>query len=267
MSFALTSPAASPLAASAIAAPPRIRDAIADAARQGNVSFDYLLAQARLESGLDPSARAKTSSAAGLFQFIESTWLQTMQREGALPPGASRADVLAMRYDPAMASQMAAALAGENRAGLKASLGREPDHAELYLAHFLGLGGAQTMLGADPSSSAAALMPEAARANRAIFYDNGAERSVGDVLGVIRERMDAAKAQGDAGLPPLAASDSRRAYRTYAGAPMPAHPDTPRRPSMAETLRSAFAGSEQALSAGAQQRVNRAYARISALGL
>ncbi len=261
----------SPLAASVLAAPPQVRSAIADAAQRGNVSFDFLLAQARMESGLDPLARAKTSSAAGLFQFIDSTWLSTVQKHGGAAEGMSREQVLAMRYDPHMAAQMAAALASDNKAGLRATLGREPDHAELYIAHFLGLGGAQKLLSADPSASAAALFPQAAKANRAIFYDNGEARSVGEVLGVIRERMDAAKAQGDGGYPEV--SPSRRAFAPYAStvlaqpAGAPDAPDAPRRASMAETLRSAFAGSEHTLAPAAHHRVARAYSRLNALGL
>ncbi len=46
------------------------------------VDFSYLLAQARIESGLDPSAQARTSSASGLFQFIDQTWLSTLDRHG-----------------------------------------------------------------------------------------------------------------------------------------------------------------------------------------
>ncbi len=264
MSIAVFSEQVSPLAASTVAAPPQIRTAIANAAQRENVSFDYLLAQARLESGLDPSARAKTSSAAGLFQFIESTWLTTMDRHGGARDGVQRQDVLAMRYDPATASQMAAALAGENRTGLKTSLGREPDHAELYLAHFLGLGGARTMLSADPATSAAALLPEAAKANRAIFYDNGSARNVGEVIGVIRDRMDAAKAQGAAAPPPI--SSSQRAFAAHTADALPNAPN-PRRASMAETLRSAFAGSEHTLPPAAHDRVNRAYSRLAGLGL
>ncbi len=265
MSVAVNSPQVSPLAASVVAAPPQVHSAIAQAAQRGNVSFDYLLAQARMESGLDPSARAKTSSAAGLFQFIDSTWLNTMQKHGGMPQGMSRDAVLAMRYDPQMASQMAAALASDNRAGLRTTLGREPDHAELYLAHFLGLGGAQKMLAADPSASAATLFPEAARANRAIFYDNGAARSVGEVVGVIRERMDAAKAQGNGGFSPIA--PGQRAFSTFANAPHAPASEEPRRASMADTLRSAFAGSEHTLSPAAHGRVTKAYARLNALGM
>ena len=71
-----------------------------------------------------------------------------------------------MRYDPDASAMMAAELASDNRADLSGLLGREPDAAELYLAHFLGSGGAReflTALNTDPSQSAAAVAPKAAR--------------------------------------------------------------------------------------------------------
>jgi len=178
-----------------------VQGAIARAATRTGVDFDYLLAQARLESGLDPSAKAQTSSASGLYQFIDSTWLRTLDRHGAkhgmdwadaaiAPNGrvadtATRQQLLSLRYDADASSLMAAELTRENAAGLRSSLGRDAEPAELYLAHFLGLGGAQKFLGAlgsDPEQSAAALMPQAARANRSIFYNGGSPRSVGEVM-------------------------------------------------------------------------------------
>ena len=80
-----------------------VRAAIARAARATGVDFGYLLAQARLESRLDPGARAGTSSAAGLYQFTAGTWLQTLGRHGdehGLDFPSSRAEALALRFDP-----------------------------------------------------------------------------------------------------------------------------------------------------------------------
>lgn len=59
-----------------------VEQAIANAAQRTGVDFDFLLAQARVESAMDPEARARASSATGLYQFIESTWLETMKRHG-----------------------------------------------------------------------------------------------------------------------------------------------------------------------------------------
>src|SRR3546814_1987545 len=47
------------------------------------VDFAYLVAQAGQESGFRPDAQASGSSARGLFQFIDSTWLQMVRDHGA----------------------------------------------------------------------------------------------------------------------------------------------------------------------------------------
>src|ERR1700730_14079523 len=56
--------------------------AIRQASQATGTSFNYLLATAQVESGLNPHAGAPTSSARGLFQFIEQTWLATMKDAG-----------------------------------------------------------------------------------------------------------------------------------------------------------------------------------------
>ena len=48
-------------------------DAIRDASKRSGVDFKFMLAKAQTESSFDPSAKARTSSASGLYQFIEST--------------------------------------------------------------------------------------------------------------------------------------------------------------------------------------------------
>ena len=203
------------------AAQGNVRGAIARAAQSSGVDFSYLLAQARLESSLNPNARAATSSATGLYQFTDATWLHTLRRHGgalnAATPGfsslgndplasfsdpAARQRLLAMRYDPQISATMAAHLAADNQATLTTRLGRTPDASEMYLAHFLGADGAVKFLGAlaqDPSQSAAALNPKAAASNRAIFFDaSGNARSLGQVMDLLRGRMaNAMQADGD----------------------------------------------------------------------
>ena len=197
--------------------PDRVRSAIANAAAQTGNSFDFLLAQARIESHLNPTAHAGTSTARGLYQFTEGSWLKALERHGgdhglggaqaAILGGAARnpvqrAAILALRNDPTASSLMAGELANDNRASLTAHLGRSPNGAELYLAHFLGADGANRFLdtlAASPQASAAALLPQAAGANRAIFYDgSGAPRSVAAVMQTIAKRFDSAMIAGDA---------------------------------------------------------------------
>jgi len=256
-----------------------VQSAIARAAAATGVDFTYLLAQARLESGLDPQARARTSSARGLYQFTGSTWLNTLDRHGAelgLGGGAHdpalRAQLLALRQDPQASALMAGELANDNRTFLYNTLGRDPDNAELYLAHFLGpdaAGRFLSALAADPAQSAAALLPKAAAANHAIFFAGAAPRSVGQVMDLLRSRLDAAMAApGDAGLaaPPVIAANPgivsggpiAREFAKAAAATPPLAQS-----SMADTLQTAFGGGDGTVPAN----VRDAYDRIRALGL
>lgn len=213
-----------------------VEAAIANAARATSVDFDYLLAQAEVESALNPAARAGTSSATGLYQFIDSTWLSTMKKHGprfglgaiaddiALTPsgGAYVADpsrreaILALRNDPHTASLMAAGLAEDNRTHLMPILGRQPNHSELYLAHFLGAGSAGRFLSelqTDPGQSAPALFARPAAANRAIFYGtDGSPRSLAQVMDVIGGKLERALGRASDGqVPRLARADYAQA--------------------------------------------------------
>ena len=140
--------------------------AIRQAAQATGTSFQYLLATAQVESGLNPQAGASTSSARGLFQFIEQTWLATMKQSGtslgygqyadAITKTASgkyevqdptmRSAILKLRNDPAANAAMAGAFTKENTTLLSQKLGRTPSEGELYIAHFLGVGGAAKLI-------------------------------------------------------------------------------------------------------------------------
>ena len=77
-----SSPSIDQAGASAASTPDRVRAAISNAAVRTGNNFDFLLAQARIESHLNPTARAGTSSARGLYQFTEGSWLKTLERHG-----------------------------------------------------------------------------------------------------------------------------------------------------------------------------------------
>lgn len=177
--------------------PDAVRAAIRRAADATGVNFSLLVETARRESALNPTARAGTSSATGLFQFIESTWLDMMRRHGAshglgaqaqaLQQGASaetRREILALRNDPEISARMAAELARENAQTLQARLGRAPNAGELYAAHVMGSGGALRLIEAaqQGAPSAAAIFPREAAANRGLFYVNGEPRSAQALL-------------------------------------------------------------------------------------
>jgi hypothetical protein len=198
----------------------RVTAAIQLASARTGVQFDYLLNQARIESSLNPNAQARTSSAAGLFQFIEQTWLGTMKQHGAehgmgwaadaiqrgrnghyyVADPALRRQILDLRRQPEAASAMAAAYASDNGHYLQSRLGRPAEPVDLYLAHFLGAAGAARFLrahDADPSASAAAMLPAAARANRPVFFNrDGSARSFAEIRAHFAERLGGSSSEG-----------------------------------------------------------------------
>ncbi len=182
-----------------------VEAAIQRASNATGVDFGFLLGTAHRESGFNPRARAPTSSAAGLFQFTEQTWLATVKRFGSrygyarytdmIQQGANgryfvaggaeaRRAVMDLRLDPHAASLMAGELTSMQASYLRGRIGREPTAGELYAAHFLGPQGAGRLIEAvrsNPNGSAAALFPDAAAANRSIFYRQGRAATVAEV--------------------------------------------------------------------------------------
>lgn len=199
----------------------RVQNAIASAASSTGVDFHYLYHQAKVESGLNPNARASTSSASGLYQFTSQTWLATVKQHGgehgldwaanAITRGsngryyvaddATRQQILALRSNPEMSAAMAGEYASDNQDYLQAKLGRGTSSVDLYMAHFLGPAGATRFLSArdqDGGQSAAAVMPTAARANHWVFYNkDGSARSLDDVYARFAARFG--KSEGGAG--------------------------------------------------------------------
>jgi hypothetical protein len=190
----------------------RIAGAIKQAASTTGTSFEYLLATAKMESDFNPKAGASTSSAHGLYQFIDQTWLGTVKEAGTQfgygkyadaitksPSGsysvsnpAARTAIMKLRDDPAAASSMAAVLTQSNSFKLTGKIGRRPTDGELYMAHFMGVGGAAKLISNaedNPNATAARLFPNAAAANRSMFYDrSGRARSVSEVYSVLTAR-------------------------------------------------------------------------------
>jgi hypothetical protein len=166
------------LAALAQRAPTHIMHDIKKASMKTGVNFAYLVQQAEAESSFNPAAKAKTSSASGLYQFIEKTWLNMIEKHGAkhgiVTDGKTRGELLDLRNDPRAASLMAAEFANENKNFLQTHTKGEVGSTELYFAHFLGAGQAAAFLNArqdNPLQKAAYLFPAAAKANRNVFYD------------------------------------------------------------------------------------------------
>ncbi len=183
---------------------PALATVLNRAGDRSGVDFDYLLQTAMRESSLNPNARAPTSSAVGLFQFIESTWLEVMKSDGprlgygeyanaiqqtgdgdfVVRDGGLRREILALREDPQISADLAAAFTRNNGEYLANRFGRQPSPGELYIAHFMGARGAERLFVAglnNPDQIAAEMFPRQARANRSIFYDSQGARTIREV--------------------------------------------------------------------------------------
>ena len=180
-----------------------VLNAIQSASASTGVDFSYLVQQAKAESSFNPEAKAKTSSASGLYQFIKSTWLDMVNRHGEKygidTDGMSKSEILDLRFDPEIASNMAAEFAAENKSYLERTWGGDVGSTELYFAHFMGAGGAGAFLKAkdeNPLRIGADLFPKAANANRNVFYDNdtGKPRTLAEIYNFFDKKF---AVQGD----------------------------------------------------------------------
>ncbi|MBV9549040.1 MAG: lytic transglycosylase domain-containing protein [Alphaproteobacteria bacterium] len=177
--------------------------ALQNAAARTGSDFNYLLGTAMRESGLKAAAQSATSSATGLFQFIDQTWLGLVKNHGAAHglgaqaaaitkgsdgryhAGSDKDAILALRKDPNVAALMAGEYARSTSATMSAALGRTVCGGELYAAHFLGPDAACKLIklaASDPGASAAAQFPAAAAANKSVFFHaDGSTKSVREV--------------------------------------------------------------------------------------
>ena len=225
----------------AISAPAQIAAALQNASAQTGADFNYLLNTAMRESSLNCSAKSSTSSACGLFQFTEQTWLSTMKKDGAslglgqyadritqdargryvVADPAARREILALRDDPQVSALMAGAYTTDSKDRLESNLGRSVSSGELYVAHFLGAGGATKLISAaedTPNARADLLFPQAAAANRSIFYtSSGTPKTVGEVYQNL-----VAKHQGGGELAPRPVLASSTQEAVAAAGAMPA---------------------------------------------
>ena len=147
-----------------------LRSRIQAAAQERGLDPDTLLRFAQAESSLDPNAKAKTSSARGLFQVINKTW----KEHG----GGNRNDINEQ-------IRVGADVVASNQQSFKRKFNREPSAAELYAYHVLGPTGAPQLLKADPNAPMQQVVsPEAYKAN-----PNWHGKTAGQVLGIYEKKM------------------------------------------------------------------------------
>ena len=164
---------------------------IVRASRVTQVDPVLLMAIADKESSFKTEIQAQTSSATGLYQFIEKTWLGVvrefgprygLEKEAALItagdlPSAQRVRILEMRRDPYLSAVLAGEMLKRDSLRIARRIGRNLTGGEVYLVHFLGPDGAERMIdevSKKPDTVAAELLPRPAAANKSIFYGAGA---------------------------------------------------------------------------------------------
>jgi hypothetical protein len=161
------------------------------AARLVQMDPVLLMAIADKESSFATEVQAKTSSATGLFQFIEKTWLGVVRDFGTKHglaqdaelargplPTSERTRILALRRDAYLSAVFAAEMLRRDALRIEKRVGRPLSGGEIYLVHFLGPDGTERLLeqvAAAPSAAAAEILPKPAEANKSIFYKNSSD--------------------------------------------------------------------------------------------
>jgi len=169
-----------------------LAETVVRAAQATGVDPAYMMALADKESSLLPDNKARTSSAEGLFQFVEGTWLEVLRRYGPKHGYAAQAEaihfvqgrpvvsgshererILSLRRDPYLSALMIGEMISTHREILAGKVARDPSFAELYMAHFLSVQGASrfmALLSDKPGKSASNAFSRAAKARRSLFF-------------------------------------------------------------------------------------------------
>ena len=171
---------------------PRDLDAYIDEqAKLNGISPAALRAVIQAESGGKVDAQSKTSSAQGLMQLINRTFV----KGGGDPE---------KRKDPFENVRVGAKVLGEDAAALRKQLNRDVSPEELYATHVLGRGTGSRLLQADPSMTMAQALKAAdpknadkiISSNSKLFGDG--KKTVGEVMQTFSTKMASAVPVGTA---------------------------------------------------------------------
>jgi hypothetical protein len=182
------------------------------------VEFSFLMELAATESSFDPTSIAPKTTAAGLYQFKDETWLEAVRKYGKKygmgvyaahiedytdNAGNNRLRihdpvmyeyVLALRHNPRISALLAAEYVKHNRERLSDTLDREPGHTELYLTHLFGTTGAISFLKTlyeTPDRIADEIFPKAAKNNQAIFRPKRSKpRTVAEIYQMFQRKFN-----------------------------------------------------------------------------
>ncbi|WP_363349029.1 transglycosylase SLT domain-containing protein [Methylocystis echinoides] len=185
-----------------------IVERVVEAANRTEMDPALLMAIADKESNFHTTAKARTSSASGLFQFVEKTWMKALRDFGhrygraeeakaiaeEAAPRQQRAKILNLRNDPYLSAALAAEMLKKDSAKIAEKIGRPLTAGETYLIHFLGPEDTERFMKAmveSPAMSAAALLPKPARANKPIFYEQQGRRLKDRTVSEVHEAFEA----------------------------------------------------------------------------
>lgn len=162
-----------------------IKKLIVDNSKKAGMNPNIMLTMAAKESGMNPNAKAPTSTATGLYQFLNDTWRDVVKNYGS-KYGLTPAN--ANRLNPEHSTLMAAEYLKQNLAPIKQVKGNI-NATDAYLTHFLGPGGARKFLSANPSAPSSIMGDGVVKANSSIFTDGGRVRTVGEVYQVVAKQL------------------------------------------------------------------------------
>lgn len=163
-------------------------DTLMDASQATGVNFIELVAITSVESSFVSRSRSSFSRAAGLGQFIDSTWKATLRKHGKKYNLSTRTSKFNARANALMTAEHLK----DNRAYLEKRLKRNVQFSEVYMAHLLGAGGASKLLRGNLNRYAANLLPKAVRGNRDAFYKpNGKPRTVKEMRSYLDSKLKA----------------------------------------------------------------------------
>ena len=167
-----------------------MKKVITESAKRVGVDPNIALTFAAVESNLNPNARAGSSngthsSAAGLMQFLDGTWRESMAKYGAK----YGIDPSTPQTDPRAAALLGSELIKDNMKAIS-GVRPNPNATDAYFAHFLGAAGTRQFFSQDQNQPAAATMKEAAASNRPIFYDkSGRARTHAEIYKLMEAKL------------------------------------------------------------------------------
>jgi hypothetical protein len=167
-----------------------VKDTILASAKMVGVNPDLMIKVAAVESGFNPNAKAKTSSASGLFQFTKAAWMDTVNKHGS-KYGLSLDN--ASPFDAKANSLMGAHLIKDNERFLSSVIPDGVTATDIYMSHFLGPSGARAFFNAlkqNPNGIASVALPNAAEANPSIFYTKeGRARTLQEIYSLMDNKL------------------------------------------------------------------------------